>query len=382
MKLTALQRVAIERAVEWYFVKTDEQQCFVVAGYAGSGKTTIVSHMITVLGLTKYNVLYVAYTGKAVNVLRTKGNFAHTIHRTFYQIYKNGGKVSFKLKTSLPSIIKLIVVDEMSMVNDKLMDDILSFGIPVIGLGDPGQLPPIFGGNKFIHKSDVFLTEVMRTDDASGILDLATRARNGDSIPFGGYGASRCVTFDKIGDMEKYDTVLCWKNETRAHLNKIIRGKLGITHMYPLKGEKLICLKNNYIHEIDVEGISMFIVNGLNCISLSEAMDLEDTDNTFRLKFKPDFAKTNDVFFETKCTREIFDAYLSSKPWADSSDNELDEQIACVDYGYALTVHKSQGSEWRNVLIIDEYGGARDTYLNWLYTAITRGRTSVTLTRM
>ena len=381
MKLTPTQRTAIERAMGWYFGGSHEKKLFVVGGYAGTGKTTIVKLIIDVLGLTKYNVLYVAYTGKATNVLRMKGNFAHTIHKTFYQIYGSGSKVQFKLKTSLPSIVKLIVVDEMSMVNDKIMDDILSFGIPVIGLGDPGQLPPIFGGNRFIGDPDAFLTDVMRQDDKSGILTLATMAREGKMIPFGNYGESKVVPFDKIDAIEKYDTVLCWRNSTRIRLNMLIREKLNLTHNYPTKGEKLICLNNSYVHELEHEGINVFIVNGLNCVAVDNVDEIDDETDTFKLKYKPDFVQTNSTFFETRCEKGLFDTQRSGKVWKEV-DEERDDDIVRVDFGYALTVHKSQGSEWGRVLIINDYAGNGNDFPKWLYTAITRGRYSVTLTNI
>jgi len=379
MKLTSIQRTAIERAIEWYFGRSHEQKTFVVGGYAGTGKTTIVKLMIDILGLTKYNVLYCAYTGKAVNVLRLKGNVAQTIHRTFYQIYGSGSKVQFRLKSSLPSIIKLIVIDEASMVNDKIMDDILSFGIPIILLGDPGQLPPIFGGNRFINNSDVFLTEVMRQDDKSGILTLATMARESKPIPFGKYGDSQVVPFDKIQPIEKYDTVLCWRNATRVNLNNHIRKILKLTHPYPLKGEKLICLNNSYLHEIDHEGMAVLVVNGLNCIAVSEAEEIDEETNTFKIRYRPDFVLGTGPYFHTRCEKDIFDTQLNGGVWKETVEDRPDD-IVRIDFGYALTVHKSQGSEWGNVLIINDYAGNSKDFPNWLYTAITRGRHSVTLT--
>lgn len=380
MKLTSLQRTAIEKAIEWYFGRSHEQRVFVVGGFAGTGKTTIVKLMIEILGLTKFQVLFSAFTGKAVNVLRLRGNIAQTIHRTFYQIYGSGSRIQFRLKSSLPSIIKLIVIDEVSMVNDKIMEDILSFGVPVLCMGDPGQLPPIFGGNKYIKEPDVFLTEVMRQDDKSGILTLATKARQNEVIPFGEYGDSFVLPYDKIQPLESYDTVLCWRNATRVRLNNMIRSNLGITHSYPIKGEKLICLNNSYVHDLEYEGLGMLIVNGLNCISVSEPYDIDDESDTFKLKFKPDFIPQNNVFFDTRCEKALFDTQSTGSVWKESEDADRDDDIVKVDFGYALTVHKSQGSEWGNVLIINDYEGNPRNYPNWLYTAITRGKKSITLT--
>lgn len=379
MVLTAQQRDAIERAVEWYFTDSIDKPIFVIGGLAGCGKSTIAKVIIDVIGLAKYNVLFSAYTGKAVSVLRLKGNIAHTIHRTFYKIFKTtSGAIRFNLKSTLPSIIKLIVIDELSMINDKMLEDILSFGIPVLALGDPGQLPPIFGGNKYIDNPDVFLTQVMRQHDTSGVLTLAMKARNKEPILLGEYGDSKVVPFDKIDPIESYDVVLCWKNKTRQELNHMIRSKLGLTTTFPIAREKLICLKNNYIHEIDYEDIPVFLVNGLTCESIDVS---QEKNEELILKYKPDFLSHDETYFETPCLKEMFTQYIdpdSPPPFF----HDLPENMAVIDYGYALTVHKSQGSEWGNVLVIDEFAGNPEIYNRWLYTAITRGKQRVTITHM
>jgi len=374
MILTNNQKSAIESAIEWYFSDSSEKPLFVIGGYAGTGKTTIVNMIIEILGLAKYNVLFSAYTGKAVNVLRRKRNIANTIHRTFYNIYKDQkGLYRFKIKNNLPSVVKLIVLDELSMINDKMMEDILSFNIPVIGLGDPGQLPPIYGKNSYIEEPDVFLKEVMRQNDDSGILELATLARESKPIENKQYKKSRIISENEIDKYSKYDIILCWKNETRRIINKIVRDERKIDTIFPVKDEKLVCLKNNYFYELEYEDIPIFLVNGLNCISIENS---EEKENYLRIKFKPDYIE-EDIFFDSNIDKNIF-LYGDDENLLVSED----ESIAFVDFGYGLTVHKSQGSEWDNVLIIDEYDRNDPMYPKWLYTAITRARHSVTIMRV
>lgn len=134
------------------------------------------------LGLTNNDVVFATLTSKASLVLRLKGNPSNTIHKTFYSVYKSGKTFRFNLKRRINDNIRLIVIDEVSMVNINMLNDILSFGVPVIALGDCGQLSPIFGGNIFdIRKPDVFLTMVMRQSDESGILE--ERLHGKASIP-------------------------------------------------------------------------------------------------------------------------------------------------------------------------------------------------------
>ncbi len=382
MKLTTTQRTAIEKVIHWYYNEIEEKSFFVLAGYAGTGKTSIVRLIIDILGLAAYQVIIAAPTGKAVNVLRQRMNglFSNTIHKTFYHVYRNSTRASFKLKNRLPSTIKLIIVDEFSMVNDKMIEDIFAVAgdTPIIFMGDPGQLPPIFGGNKYIDAPDFMLTEVMRQNDSSGILQLAHMARQGLPLKIGKYGDSKIVQMGKIDPIESYDAVLCWKNSTRIQINKKIRSKLGLSNIFPSKGEKLVCLNNSYDDELNYDGISIFVVNGLGCIATSDADDFDDDKGTFGLKFKPDFIKTNAYFFDTTCRQETFLRYSSSI--IPKTEDTKDDMFLDVDFGYALTVHKSQGSEWPNVLIINDYQGNKNDYNKWLYTAITRGRLSITLT--
>ena len=390
---------AIKLCVEWYFRDSYRKPIFTIGGLAGTGKSTVVKIIIMMLGIPEYDVLFDTLISKASLVLRLKGNKSNTIHRTFYQVFKNKKSFSFTLKKHIPSNIRLIVLDEFSMINQKMLDDILSFGCPVIALGDPGQLPAIFGSNVYVddpNKLDVFLTQVMRQDDTSGILDLADMARKGEPIPFGDYKASKVTTFDKVIDnIEKYDTVLCYSNKHRRMLNALVRQKLGYTSIYPSKGEKILCLMNNYNYELEYNDIPINITNGLFGIVTEDAVietQHEDTDyDLIRLKFVPDFLANmkNDTNFSFNivCFKEPFDQYQKDPTkeafietmYNDKIEDDSLGNICMIDYGYICTTHKSQGSDWNNVLIVNDFKGSRDTYNKWLYTGITRAKKSVTI---
>ena len=137
-KLNDQQLDAIKKLVKWYFCESIEKNVFTIFGIAGSGKSTVVNIAIKMLGLPLSDVIFCTLTGKASLVLRMKGNPSNTIHRTFYSTFKKGNSFLFSLKKKISSNIKLIVVDEVSMVTKKMLEDILSFGTPVLALGDPG----------------------------------------------------------------------------------------------------------------------------------------------------------------------------------------------------------------------------------------------------
>ena len=362
----------IKYVIDWYYSFDDREPIFVIKGYAGTGKSSIVNIIIQSLGLLNYNVLFTAFTGKASNVLRMKGNPANTIHKTFYHIIKKGQTLTFRLKKNLPYFIHLIVIDEFSMIDDKMVRDILSFQIPVIALGDPGQLPPIFGTNKYIHDEKwPVLKKIMRQTDHSGILDLADKARHGETIPYGSYKKTQVLSFNDDYNMIDYDVVLCWKNETRNRINYMIRDELQFYDQFPMIGEKVICLNNNYNYMIEKNNIPFFLVNGLVCYVQSYSRIRDDV--SFLVKIKPDcFDESDPNYYVT--------AY--SRPFITGSDphpDDYNEQFIHLDFGYALTCHKSQGSEWDNVLIINEYRGSRSGFNQWLYTAITRAKKTVTI---
>lgn len=384
---------AIQRAIKWFFTDSYKNNLFVIGGLAGCGKSTVVKVIIRMLGLSNDDVIFATLTSKASLVLRLKGNPSNTIHKTFYSVYKKGKTFKFSLKKHISNNIRLIVIDEVSMVNLNMINDILSFNVPVIALGDFGQLSPIFGGNIFdIRKPDVFLTMVMRQSDESGILDLATKARAGEPIPLGQYKASSVTTLEKIWDnISNYDLVLCYSNKTRRLYNSVIRKQKGYTNIYPQKGEKVLCLVNNYNYEIEYDDIPIYLNNGLmgyvqnDCDIINETGELETCELTFIPEFINDIDESHK--FKIKCFKEVFDQYnidISKEPFIEQMINEeVDEdilgEIGMIDFGYCLTVHKSQGSEANNVLVLNDFKGSSNNYNKWLYTAITRAKKSVTI---
>ena len=278
MELTQQQEEALKKAKKWW--KNKDRQLFEISGCAGSGKTTIVHFLMKELGLDKENVLFVAFTGKATLALSRKGNFAKTIHSAFYDlvhvpkvdetgqfIMVNNRPLTtmeFIKKDSIASNIRLIVVDECGMVSEKMALDILSFGLPVITLGDNNQLDPVFGDRFFLNDPDIELTEPMRQSLDSPIIYLAQRAMKGKPIRQGKYG-DNCYVIDKsmVTDnmLIKSDAVICYRNKTRNDFNTYIRKNiLHIDTEVPKIGERLICVQNNWTRCVDE---NIYLINGL-----------------------------------------------------------------------------------------------------------------------
>jgi exodeoxyribonuclease-5 len=253
----------------------------------------------------------------------------------------------------------LLVVDEVSMVDKRIGEDILSFGKKVLVLGDPAQLPPVAGGGFFTAaKPDILLTEIHRQAAENPILRWATMVRNGEVVPYGDLGLARKVRREAIDDAwlaSGAGQILCGKNETRHDLNRRIRRQQGRTSTFPVKGDTLVVLQNEY---------KLNVLNGVVCQAYCDATpDPNETGFWINIKY-PD----------ERHARLIQDVHCDGGPFIGKDFASRDQRMLQIDYGYALTVHKAQGSQWKTVTVYDDGFGKRedDVRRRWLYTAITR----------
>lgn len=376
MKFSPQQDDALNAVAAW--LKRNDSQVFRLFGYAGTGKTTLARHFAEGVDGT---VQFAAFTGKAAQVMRAKGaSNAKTIHSLIYRprgeeeradeiTGKTGMAPTFSLnRQSDISKAKLVVIDECSMVDENLGRDLLSFGTPVLVLGDPGQLPPISGGGFFTDaEPDFLLTEIHRQAAENPIIKLAMDVRNGSEIMYGDYGPqARIISKDEVNtDMVMAaDQVLVGTNRTRRRYNQRLRQLKGFDGAYPQAGDKLVCLRND-----PAKGL----LNG----SLWQVMtsSKETVKPGINLLVSPDDGDTDRGVAKIKVLKAAFDAPDDDIPW------QLKKRFDDFDYGYALTVHKAQGSQWDNVVLFDESFAFRDMRERWLYTAITRAAETLTIVK-
>jgi exodeoxyribonuclease-5 len=416
---SAMQAKAIATIKDWFENRTGEQQVFKVFGYAGSGKSTLVKHAMGELGLADgSDVLYAAFTGKAALVMTRKGTPASTIHSLIYRVseatpaeierikediaglkarlpgmahaerlFAESQLTSLQLRLSdshKPRFIlneqsalrdaKLLVLDEVSMVGDEMARDLLAFGRPVLVLGDPGQLPPVKGEGAFTRDTpEVMLTEIHRQAGESAILRLATLAREGRPIPYGEH--DRYVWKMRRSDvapeqMLKGGQVICGKNATRIQLNLAMKGAAGFLGIYPGGiGEKLICLKNRN---------DLGLVNGM-------FLDLEDIEDADELSFTAavrteDGQRIGGERERFRIYKGHFDEHVAPDPERERRDHWKKKTLIEAVWGWAITCHKSQGSQWPNVIVFDDgLGRTAEDRARWLYTAITRAEQGLVL---
>ncbi|WP_201837317.1 ATP-dependent DNA helicase [Microvirga zambiensis] len=355
------QDAALKAVADW--LRRGESPVFRLFGYAGTGKTTLAKHIAeTVDG----EVAFGAYTGKAALVLRTKGCVdASTIHSMIYRSREsdeNGPQ--FVLNRQSPaSKADLIVIDECSMVDEELGRDLLSFGQPVLVLGDPAQLPPVKGGGFFTDgEPDVMLTEVHRQAKDNPIIHLSMMVREGGRLEPGSYGESRIIRRREIdaAAVMAADQVLVGLNKTRRMYNTRLRELNGYRDPMPAAGEKLVCLRNDKTKGLLNGGTwSIQALRGIRNDFIR--MDVLPDDDARRRSVDVSVHK---AFFEG--TEEEVPFVLRK---------ESDE----FTYGYALTVHKAQGSQWDDLVLFDESYAFREHRSRWLYTALTRAAEKITV---
>jgi exodeoxyribonuclease-5 len=433
IQLSEKQQRAIASIKDWFKMRTDSQQIFRLFGYAGTGKTTVLKYALKELGIENMEhddddephggVVTATFTGKAALVLRQKGTPARTIHSLIYSVIEateeeikarqeeidKAKEAALALTDHFESVTKqseiigmeealkklkqprfalnpqsdaafadLIVLDEVSMVGGDMAKDLMSFKRPILVLGDPGQLPPIHGEGAFTNcEPDVMLTEIHRQAEESAIIRLATAARNGQPIEYGTYDA-HVAKLPKgsltAAQMLRGGQVICGMNATRLQLNNEMRLASGFNGnaMPTGNGEKIICLKN-----MNDRGL----INGM-FITLT---DIEPGDKEHYFSAYVLDEDGNPVSSSSgKQRQRIYTGHFHDHAAFDKDrpdrDWKVKKSLVEATYGWAITCHKAQGSQWENVVVWDDGLGRTDLdRRRWLYTAITRAERGLVL---
>lgn len=390
------QAAAIEQVRSWLHAE-EGPQVFHLFGYAGTGKTTLAQHLVEEVSGP---VLFGAFTGKAALVLQSKGcNGAMTIHQMIYLPREKSAERLARLQQevnaeedadrrrelaaeiveekenlrrpaftrNLDSPVRgaaLVVLDEVSMVGETIARDLLEYGTRVLALGDPAQLPPVKDAGFFTNvEPEVMLTEIHRQAEGSPIIDLATRVRRGQSIPLGNYGDCNVIPKGTLNvhELAAHDQIIVGRNRTRTAINAQIRREVkGLTSHLPVAGDKLVCLRNDR---------QSGLLNGSQWIV--DDSEILDDDRVQLWIHAADAAEP--YTFDVVAHRHYFEGREDDIPFYEMREAQH------FDFGYAITCHKSQGSQWGNIAIVNESGCFREQASKWLYTAITRAAERLTL---
>jgi exodeoxyribonuclease-5 len=377
-ELSRDQETCLKHLLEWYTKDKHEMQFVTLGGFAGTGKTTLIAVLRKELQKIdkKLKVGFASYTGKAARVLQSKlkeekailkGDTVGTIHSLIYTPVINAQEeiVGWKTKESIEC--DLIIIDEASMVDGQIWEHLLSYQKPIIVVGDHGQLPPIKGNFNLMQKPDVTLVEIHRQAKLNPIIEVSAAARERGEIDAKKY-SGKVIKFD-MGDSEtgermtellsnysKDTLILCGYNTTRKRLNGFVRNSLGFESPEPVSGDRVICLRNNH---------KAHIYNGM----LGTIISIVKKDNDW---YDADIAMDGE---DGNYSGQISVAQFN----ADSALNFTENRRIIMngdlfDFGYALTVHKAQGSQAKRVILFEERFKKMDDdqWRRWLYTAVTR----------
>jgi len=427
------QGAAIAEVRDWFETRTDHQQVFRLFGYAGSGKSTVLKFALDDLGLSPHRsakdgtcvpgVVTATFTGKAALVLNRKGTPARTIHSLIYSVIESteeevaAAAVKVQeaeaaarrltgfdrtaaeagieaMRQALSAMkhprfalnpqsdaadAKLIVLDEVSMVGEEMARDLMSLSKPILVLGDPGQLPPIKGEGAFTRDApDVMLTEIHRQATESAIIRLATMARMGEPIGFGTYDAF--VAKLRKGDITPNQALrggqlICGLNATRLQLNNAMRAAAGFGGTYLPTGvaEKIICLKNqNDLGLINGMFLTLESIVDEGSLYFSAVVTNEDGQHVGPMNGKRRG--------RLRIYKGHFEDHVANDPKRHDRDWKDKRLLTEATFGWAITAHKAQGSQWENVIVWDDGMGRTDLdRRRWLYTAITRAERGLVL---
>ena len=378
MELSADQKYALTQLEGWFFASQKSRPYITLGGYAGTGKSTLISLLRQELHQKNKNlkVAFCSFTGKAARVLKQKlteskvifeDDRVSTIHSLIYSPIVDDRKEIVGWKRQEEMGADLIVVDEASMVDETIWKDLLSYQKPIIAVGDHGQLPPINGSFNLMTKPDLILSEIHRQEQGNPIIDVSFLARTEGKIPIKVFGRGvkklsklESDTGNEVEELLSSFTpetlLLCGYNHTRVKLNQFIRNKLGFESPEPEATDRVICLRNNHEKEI---------YNGM-------------LGTIFQIR------KKNEDWYEATILMDdeegMYEGQIARAQFNNQESMNFTEKRRLImqgdlfDFGYALTVHKAQGSQAKKVILFEERFAKMDEEMwrRWLYTAVTR----------
>ena len=415
MTLSKDQLDAKQTILDWIHSR-QRSSYLTLGGYAGTGKSSLIADVRKSLP-RNWRVAFAAYTGKASGVMKNKlidanavnmNDYVGTIHGLCYHVRTDPDTNLNVFERKHYLDYNLIIVDEASMVNQDLFQDLRLYGIPILFVGDHGQLPPISSDDFNLMSNPVIkLEEVHRFGNDTALLDLSVMARAGDRIPFKQFD-------DKVAKVRETDPLvndfianrlqdfsngicLCGTNNTRVDVNQLIRLNYGviddIDDKVPRVGDRVVCLRNNRSLVEPIYNGMLGKIASLADMSSAPRSGCDLLNDAYNMSVAVDdgFLYKGLVnkhhFGEMKHSSDGKD-FVTIKELLQMKANPTIKERKMMrgkmgkrklyfdsfDFGYCLTVHKSQGSEWGNVMLFEETSGYwdEDYRRKWLYTAVTR----------
>lgn len=414
MMLTPEQERVYDAALRWAR-EAGAGEVLTIGGYAGTGKTTLVGALAAALASNGARIAFCAMTGRAASVLRNKlveagfdfhqgGHQCSTVHGLAFipvEDKETGEVMGWRDKEEVP--FDIIVLDEASMVTDKVFESLQRYGLPIIAVGDHGQLPPVMSSFSLMEAPELRLETIHRQAEGSPIIQLSKLIREGHDIepwhadgeavvwvdkmrwqevlretygqrpwvrgpaPTGGSTPDAWSRSPDIRSLFHDSVVLCHTNKVRTKFNEESRKSYfeEAPGPDPVEGELVVCLKN-----ILTEGVYNGFRGQLGAVDVREHHVIADAH----------FPSEGQVLRDARISRHQFGRPKTFARWDELhefglSPRHWDRVGHLFDFGYTMTVHKAQGSQWQKVVVCKEkkpFGMSRSGYARWLYTAVTR----------
>lgn len=417
------QREVYDRMTGWSVsrcIAGKEENLLTVGGYAGTGKSTLLG--VFAAENVHLRIAFATFTGRAKSVLQQKlaaagvqttsrqkrpegykgrdekglfitpntpemkMSFCGTLHKLLYvpMIDAREQILGWNERERLDRRYDLIVVDEASMVGDDMLHDLKRHGVPILAVGDHGQLPPVMSAGTLMANPDLRLVKIHRQAKDNPIIlfarhvrktgELASKYADGYRIEFESRNNIDAVLRNAYQNVDSPMDVaiLCWTNKARIRLNRAARVALGHTGS-PRKGEIVICLKNMHGTEI---------YNGMRGVLAVDTRVWGDWRMDAVIGFPDEGIAPRAIM----CNAAQFnrDRVFSSTEELEERGIHVDKMSdagSFVDFEYALTVHRSQGSQMKHVIFYVEPGAERDEvfWKKFAYTAVTRAAEKLTI---
>lgn len=358
------QQIAYGKLLGWFESLRDyKRQQMSLGGYAGTGKTTLIKVLIDELAGDHDTFTQVmALTGKAVSVLRSKGVPASTIHSQIYHVHTEKKKPVFTLRARLEDEPDLIIIDEASMVSTQLYEDLLSFAVPILWVGDHGQLEPVGKNPNIMKNPEIRLEQIHRQAAENPIIGFADSIRKG-AQPAAIASSEHKGVIDVTGKNQigqhtlvEADQVIVATNQKRVSVNKLFRHAHDYPKDIPAVGDRLICLKNDR---------RQGIFNGLQ----GKLVEIEKKQDLYYATIQLEDGRVwSGTMFPEQFNRTKGLCDVPAGKW----------QTTHWDYAYAVTCHKAQGSEWPHVVVLEQFVPRLWEMPRWRYTAVTRASERLT----
>lgn len=371
LELSHEQKAAVKHIQDW-LDRPGDASAMVLGGFAGVGKSVIVGHLFKELSAS-WSPQVAAFTGKAVDVLRRKGIAeARTLHSLLYRVWPDkDGRLVFRAVEKLDG--GMVIVDEASMVPEEIYDLLMGHKVPVLFVGDHFQLPPV-GPSTFnvMRMPDVRLETIHRQAANSGIIRMSMDVREGRPLDWWSYAPQvrRVLGEEALAGLGDYDAVICATNKVRYRINNTVRKAQGKPLHTPVAGDRVLCKQND--KRAGIFNGQMFDLTGLHVMNRAAGwLELALQDE---LDPKPEPLKVMAPYV----------GFYEVSPGQREVHQGNGRHPIVFHYGYCLTAHSAQGSEFDRVLVVDDSKrmmsmGTEDRN-RWLYTALTRAKTELHVT--